>query len=210
VHLSGTKPHLEAVVNTKDAAHCGAKLIDNRVLVNDSRLANAVAWVDVKDTPNHRVMDARLASVEISKCGFSPRVLVARPGDVLQVVNQDPILHNPRVALGDKTLFNVALHDKGSQMRRLIRDSGRYVVHCDVHEFMRAHVFVVDRGRAAVTDSSGVARIAGVPPGSYTLRVWHEVLGTRSTKVKVDAGKAARVVLDFSGKSVGGLKLGGK
>ena len=69
-------------------------------------------------------------------------------------------------------------------------------VRCDVHEWMRAWIFVSPHRFAAVTGEDGSFRFEGVPPGDHELRVWHERLGERRMRVIVaaDAGSAVRVV----------------
>ncbi|MEK7205838.1 MAG: carboxypeptidase-like regulatory domain-containing protein, partial [candidate division NC10 bacterium] len=51
-----------------------------------------------------------------------------------------------------------------------------------------AYVMVVDHPYAAVTDASGAYRIAGMPPGTYRLRFWHERLGVREEPVVIRSG----------------------
>ena len=48
---------------------------------------------------------------------------------------------------------------------------------CDVHPWMAGWLVVVEHPYAAVTDAEGRFTIADVPPGAYTLAVWHERLG---------------------------------
>jgi hypothetical protein len=53
------------------------------------------------------------------------------------------------------------------------------------HVWMRAFIFVTDNPFAAVTDSQGRFALTDVTPGTYRLRVWHELLGTISRSVTV-------------------------
>jgi hypothetical protein len=50
----------------------------------------------------------------------------------------------------------------------------------------------------AATGADGAFEIRGVPPGTWTLRVWHELLGDRTFTVDVRPGTfdAGRIVLD--------------
>ena len=60
---------------------------------------------------------------------------------------------------------------------------------------MHAYLFVAEHPYDTVTDDAGQFVIDGIPPGTYTLRVWHELLGSSERKVTVEAGKATSVDL---------------
>lgn len=49
-----------------------------------------------------------------------------------------------------------------------------------------------------VTDESGGFRLDGVPVGTYTLEVWHEKLGSRETKVRVEEGTTVSVDVEYT------------
>jgi len=61
---------------------------------------------------------------------------------------------------------------------------------------MRGWLVVLDHPYAAVTGADGHFAIADVPPGDYTVAVWHEVLGRMERPVTVPP--AGRVLVDFS------------
>jgi hypothetical protein len=58
-------------------------------------------------------------------------------------------------------------------------------VRCDLHPWMQAWLGVVDHPYFAVTGADGRYRLADVPPGDYTVAVWHERFGTQETSVTV-------------------------
>jgi hypothetical protein len=70
-------------------------------------------------------------------------------------------------------------------------------VQCNIHPWMHGWHVVV-KGPYAVTDSSGKFTIENVPPGTYTLKAWHEPDTTETAKVTVAAGQTATA--DFSFK----------
>jgi hypothetical protein len=77
-----------------------------------------------------------------------------------------------------------------------ISDAGVVRVACDVHDWMEGWVIVVDNPYVALTDESGRFEITNVPPGDYSLSLWHEVLGSATKPVTVESGEASTV--DFA------------
>ncbi len=69
---------------------------------------------------------------------------------------------------------------------------------CDVHGWMKAFIRVDEHPYHAVTDEQGYFRISGVPPGSYTLELWHEKLGTRQVSVHIERGITSRIEIEYS------------
>jgi hypothetical protein len=62
---------------------------------------------------------------------------------------------------------------------------------------MQAYVYVGDNPYNAVTGADGRYVIDGIPPGTYTVRVWHELLGNIDRSVTVESGKTATVDVAF-------------
>jgi hypothetical protein len=58
-------------------------------------------------------------------------------------------------------------------------------VRCDLHPWMQGWLGVLDHPYFAVTDAEGRFTLRDVPPGDYTLAVWHERLGTGTSRVTV-------------------------
>jgi len=51
--------------------------------------------------------------------------------------------------------------------------------------------------QAYVTAADGAFRFDNLPPGRYTLVVWHERFGTKQQRVRVDAQVETRVELTY-------------
>ncbi len=60
-------------------------------------------------------------------------------------------------------------------------------VKCNVHPWMRAYIGVVSHPFFAVTGDDGTFTIKGLPPGTYTIEVWHEKYGKQEQPVTVGA-----------------------
>ena len=113
------------------------------------------------------------------------------------IVNSDPILHNIHSYLNDETEFNIAQPVQNQINRHTFTTPGFIYTECDVHSWMQAHIVAVDNPYFAITDDTGSFLIDGVPPGTYTARIWHEFLGERTAEVTVSAGTDATLDRDL-------------
>jgi hypothetical protein len=73
-------------------------------------------------------------------------------------------------------------------------------VKCNIHGWMRAYIGVVETPYFAITKDDGTFTIGNLPPGTYTLAVWHEKLGTQEQQVTVAPKTDTRVKFSFKGE----------
>jgi hypothetical protein len=179
--------------------HCrnGATLIlDARLVVGPGgALANAVVeLVGVtagKPVPRDPVM------LDNEKCSFVPHVRSATRGQTLEIHNSDPFLHDAHAWMGTRSLFNVGILP-GHTSRQPLADAGLIHINCNVrHTWMHAYVVVADDPYHALTGADGRFTIDQVPPGNYTLHIWHELLGSIDRPVTIEGGKTATVDIAF-------------
>jgi hypothetical protein len=185
-------PALRPLRVTADMKVCGTQLPDEAIAVGPGgALANAVmtlTGVKVRTPyPDPQVLN--------EGCRFVPRVQLARPGAATKTSSKDPLLHTTNAQQdGGRTLFNVGLPVPNLVVARPLNGAGLVRLTCNTHTWMRGYIVVTDE-MAAVTGADGRFQIAGVPPGTYELRVWHEMLKAAPIKVTVTAGGAADVKL---------------
>lgn len=175
---------------TLDAKVCGNELPDESIVVGAGGvLANAVVTLTgVKATAPYP--DPQVTN---DKCRFLPRVQLARPGAPTKTTSHDPLLHTTNAALdGGRTLFNVGLPVPNMVVTRNLAGPGLVRITCNTHTWMRGFIVATDE-MAAVSGADGRFQLANVPPGTYELRVWHEVLKGSPVKVTVSAGSTAQV-----------------
>ncbi|MEM9555968.1 MAG: carboxypeptidase regulatory-like domain-containing protein [Acidobacteriota bacterium] len=130
-------------------------------------------------------------------CLYEPRVVGVRSGQPLVFKNTDGIFHNVHLKPARNPVQNIAMPPFLKEKQTTFAEPELYVpVSCDVHPWMRAFVAVMEHPYFAVTGTDGRFAIDGLPAGSYTLRAWHEKLGTREQQVEVPADGAATA--DFS------------
>jgi hypothetical protein len=130
------------------------------------------------------------ALVAFDNCSLEPRVQVATVGQVLEVVNRDPLLHNVHAFLAATTFFNHALSNKGSEMQGTLDKPGVYTVRCDVHPWEQATVVVTAGLPAVLTKADGLFGFENVPAGMYVLGAWQETTGISARRVVLPAGRS--------------------
>jgi plastocyanin len=122
---------------------------------------------------------------------FIPHVLPILEGTTVEFRNSDNVLHNVFTPdkIGDK--FNLGSFPKNETRSHTFTKSCEKacdaVVLCNVHPEMEAYIVIVTNPYFAVTDEQGDFTITDVPPGTYTLRVWHERLKEASQSITIGA-----------------------
>ena len=198
VRLAGKPPVREPLPVFKHEEVCGKGVPDDRLVVSGT---GAVRWavVTVEGVPANAPPPRTDPGVVLDNhtCRFSPHVLVAEVGQTLDIHNSDPILHNADARLDGATVFNFALPPDRMVHTKLDR-AGTMAVSCDVrHSWMSAFIVVATHPFHTTTDAYGEYQIDDLPPGTYTLRVWHEVLGTEERPLTIEAGHVANVDVTF-------------
>ncbi|MFQ5709742.1 MAG: carboxypeptidase regulatory-like domain-containing protein [bacterium] len=128
---------------------------------------------------------------------YVPRISVSMVGNELTFVNSDAILHNVHGYEGTETLYNFAM-PKFLKIKKVKLDRpGLMKVRCDVHQQMVAYVLVAESPYYATTNQAGLFQIEAIPPRTYTIRAWHETLGSLEQKVTVVAGEKKAVIFEF-------------
>jgi hypothetical protein len=129
-------------------------------------------------------------------CMYEPHVLGVEVDQPLNIFNNDQLLHNVHLLPHGNLEINFGLPSFGNY--RTVRfDTPEVMIRiaCDLHPWMKAWVGVLNHPYFSVTGESGSYGIPNLPPGRYTLKVWHEVYATVTREVDVPPG--ADLVLDF-------------
>ena len=120
---------------------------------------------------------------------FVPHILAVRIGTVIDFPNDDSVYHNV-FSLSKTKRFDLGRYPKGQSKAVRVDEPGIVRVFCEIHSHMNAFILVFAHQFFDVTDEQGRYRIDQVPPGTYTLVVWHEgaVRQTRSVTVPDEGG----------------------
>jgi carboxypeptidase family protein len=197
VRVIGEMPALPPQPVFKQKEVCGETQPDQRLVTgNDGTLQNAVVSLTNiqagKPVPRDTVV-----TLDNAKCTFVPHVASATVGQMLHIHNSDPFLHDAHALLDSRTLFNVAIL-KDHTVRKPLAEPGLIHLNCNIrHTWMHAYLYVAEHPYHAVTPNNGQFVLDDVPPGTYTLRVWHELLGSVDREVTVEKGKTATVDVDM-------------
>jgi plastocyanin len=143
------------------------------------------------------IFAAKPAVVRSKQCRFHPHVAAAQVGNEIETFNDDPVMHNTIITVANSTVLNVAMVAGGPPIKKLLKESGLYMMKCNVHQFMYAYRVVYDDPYFDQTTEAGQFSITGVSPGAHTITVWHETLGVMQKDVRVPAQGTVVVDLEF-------------
>ncbi len=195
-------PEREKILITKDQQICGAFQYSELFVVSEENhgLKNVVvSLVGVKSNQNHST--GGTASLNQKGCRYVPHVQAVPVGTELEILNSDGILHNVHAYIDGldpgNTIFNKAQPKFLKKIKQSLDKPGIYYFKCDVHDHMSAFIAVMDHPYYSVSDENGRFTITDVPPGTYKIQAWHEVLGTLQKEVTVESGKTAEVHFDI-------------
>lgn len=183
---------------TTDRRVCGDHVPDESLLISkEGRVANVVVSIEGirKGKPVDQRIRPRLAA---AGCRFVPHVLAVSVGQKIVIYNGDPLLHTVRAVMDPHTtVFDVSLPVQNQKIPKLIRSPGIMKLDSGAgHVWMSGWILAFNHPYFAVTGDDGTFSIKGVPPGTYEIRAWHEVLGTQIAKVTISPGATSEVVFD--------------
>jgi plastocyanin len=181
VTLVGTAPapRAEAVFQNHDV--CGQTVAVTRLAVGRGNgIRHAFVYLDGVKVQGKPVPRAS-TQVEQKGCEYGPHATTIMPGTDLEIVNDDPILHNVHARTstpdGPLTVFNIAQPVRGQRTKidAPLDKPGVVSLTCEAgHPWMTAHILVAAHPYVATTNDAGEFVIDRVPAGTYPIRMWHE------------------------------------
>jgi plastocyanin len=157
--------------------------------------SNEDAVVYIQQMPGSFPAPAKPADIDQRSMRFTPHVLPIVVGTTVRFLNSDPTPHN--VFSPDREKYNLGTWPQGQTKDHAYAQCTKapcvYVQLCRVHPEMEGYVVVLQNPFFAVSGKDGRYKIDNVPPGNYTLGVWHAKLKASPKPVTVDATKPAAV-----------------
>lgn len=198
VLLSGETKKIPEMEIPKDAEICGVRTPSPRLVVGPAKGVQyaVISLEGITEGKTHSRSKTRIV-IDQRKCQYEPHVTILPIGEEPEIVNSDRILHNVHaydLNGSQTTLFNIAQPIKGQRTpikASMFKKPGLVLLTCDAgHPWMSAYIVVAEHPYYAVTDRTGSFVLDNIPPGSYTLRMWHE--GVAVTKTDLERGKPVR------------------
>lgn len=177
VTFQGPLPKLDPLPAKTDLKVCD-KLVprDQLIVGSEAGIANTVVFIDTI-TAGKPLPPSSTITLDQKKCMYEPHVMAAPLGATLIIKNSDPVLHTVHATEGGihggPTFLNIAT-PKNATSKKDLMTQGFFGFMCEVHRWMGAYLHVFPHPYYVVTGPDGKFRIEGVPPGTYTVKAWHE------------------------------------
>jgi plastocyanin len=159
--------------------------------------SSADAVVYLQQVPGTFPAPTKPADMDQRSMQFTPHVLPIVVGTAVRFLNSDPTPHN--VFSPDHEKYNLGTWPQGQTKDHTFATCTKapcvYVQLCRVHPEMEGYVVVLQNSFFAVTGADGHYKIDNVPPGNYSLAVWHAKVKAQPKPVAADASKPT--VVDF-------------
>jgi plastocyanin len=203
VKFEGTVPKARLISMSADpsCARQHPSPVFAQEVVTDSKgdLENVVVYV--AEGLGDRTFDvpAQPVVVEQRACMYQPHVLAVRANQPLHVVNDDPTAHNIHPTPANNREWNKAEPPGSSVDETFAREEIAIPVKCNLHPWMHGYIAVFKHPYFAVTGKDGSFDLSSLPPGTYTIKAWHEKLGTSSQTITIGASETREISFVFKG-----------
>ena len=178
-------------------------VFNDPVAVNaNGTLANVFIYIKSGLEGKHFRHSETPTVIDQKGCWFEPRVVGIQTGQIFKVTNSDPVTHNIHPRAEINRAWNQSQAPGAEPLtRKFIKPEIMIRVKCNIHNWMRAWIGVVDSPYFAVTGSDGSFTIPNIPPGTYTIEAWQEELGAQQQQITIEPSKKASVSFTFKGAS---------
>lgn len=135
---------------------------------------------------------AKKPSIDQKNLIFLPHILPVLVGTTVEFPNNDNVMHNVFSPAKVKK-FNLGTYGSGTIREVTFDKPGVIPLLCNVHAEMSAYVIVLQNPYFASTGPDGKFSIKNIPPGTYTIKTWHEKLKAQEKKIIISKGKSSTI-----------------
>ena len=132
-------------------------------------------------------------------CTYVPHVFGVQVGQMVEIRNSDPTLHNVHALAKANREFNTGQPMQGMKTNHVFTAPEVLLpIKCDVHGWMNAYAGIVTHPFYAVTLADGAFALNGLPPGTYTIEAVHEALGAQTQTVTIGEKERRELAFTFT------------
>src|SRR6266481_2020888 len=177
--------------------HPTPALSEDLVINQKGELQNVIVFI--ADGLGDRTFEPPSEPVVIHQkgCMYEPHVVAMGANQRLEVVNDDPTTHNIHPIPVNNREWNKSEPPGCKAEETFPREEIAIPVKCNIHPWMRGYVAVFKHPYFAVTGEDGSFDLSSLPPGTYTIKAWHEKLGTSTQTITVGANETKAIDFVF-------------
>jgi len=143
-----------------------------------------------KSIPQNAIVD------QIDK-KFVQRVKVISVGSQVDFPNKDNIHHHV-YSFSEAKKFELPLYKGTEAMPVTFDKTGVVSLGCNIHDWMKGYIVVVDSPYYALSNTQGDIRISDLPTGKYKLNIWHPESKTEFSPEEIELNSSDTLRLEKS------------
>jgi len=139
-------------------------------VVDDKKKPVEFAVIYIKETLP-KVSDNSVVIDQVDK-EFIPYVTVVQRGSAINFPNNDEIRHQV-YSFSKSKQFELPLYSGNPSSPVIFDKNGVVAMACNIHDWMKAYIYVVDTNKFTISDKAGQAVLTNLAKGEYEVVVWH-------------------------------------
>ena len=132
---------------------------------------------------------------------FVPDMLVISRGTAVEFPNRDPFSHNV-FSRSQAARFDLDRYAQGTSKSYRFEEVGLIQLFCNIHPKMRAVIMIVPNRYFTFANEDGSFTIQGIPPGQYSLVVWHATTGSIKQTINIVANQKMKTQITLNPRVV--------